>query len=93
MTPEALKEIVIKNAQNAAPDAKVVHEDNRIVNGKKVFCMRMEGTVAGVPFIYYGYYYAGKAGIVQLITYTGQNLYPEYESEMTEFLNGLVIND
>lgn len=93
MTPDALKEMAIKNAQNAAPDTKVVHEDNRIVNGKKVLCLRMEGTIEGVQFLYYGYYYAGKAGIVQLITYTAQNLYSEYESEMTEFLNGLVIND
>jgi hypothetical protein len=26
-------------------------------------------------------------------TYTAQDLYSEYEAEMTEFLNGLVIND
>lgn len=93
MTPEALKEMAIKHALQVAPDAKVTHEENRIVNGKKVLCMTMEGTIEGIQFIYYGYYYAGKAGIVQLITYTAQNLYPEYEPEMTEFMNGLVIND
>lgn len=93
MTPEALKGMAVRNAQKVAPDVKVVHEDNRIVNGKKVLCMKMEGTIEGVQFVYFGYYYAGKAGIVQLITYTAQNLYPEYESDMTEFLNGLVIND
>ena len=93
MTPEALKEFAIKNAQSAAPDIRVTHEENRIVNGKKILCMTMEGTIKGIQFIYYGYYYAGKAGIVQLITYTSPNLYSEYESEMTGFLNGLVVNE
>jgi len=93
MTPEALKELALKNALNVAPDTKVTHEEQRIVNGKKVLCMRMDGTIEGIQFTYYGYYYAGKSGIVQLITYTSQNLFPEYEAEMTEFLNGLVIND
>jgi hypothetical protein len=93
MTLEALKDIAVKNAQNASPDVKVTYEKNRIVNGKTILCMKMEGTIEGVQFIYYGYYYADKAGIVQLITYTSQNLFPEYESEMTKFLNGLVVND
>lgn len=93
MAQEALKELAIKNALSVAPDVKVIHEEERIVNGKKVLCMRMDGTIESVPFSYYGYYYAGKAGIVQLLTYTAQNLYSEYESEMTDFLNGLVIND
>lgn len=93
MTPESLKELALKNALNVAPDTKVTHEEQRIVNGKKVLCMRMDGTIEGIQFSYYGYYYAGKAGIVQLLTYTSPNLFPEYESEMTEFLNGLVIND
>jgi len=93
MTPEALKELALKNALNVAPDTKVTYEEQRIVNGKKVLCMRMDGTIEGIQFTYYGYYYAGKSGIVQLITYTSQNLFPEYEAEMTEFLNGLVIND
>ena len=93
MSPEAFRELVIKNAQNAAPDAKVTYEETRIVNGKKVLCLKMDGTIQGIQFVYYGYYYAGQAGVIQLLTYTSRNLFSEYESEMTEFLNGLVIND
>lgn len=93
MTLDALKDMAITNAKSAAPDARVTFEENRIVNGKKVLCMRMEGTIQGIQFIYYGYYYASKAGVVQLVAYTSLNLFPEYEAEMTEFLNGLVIND
>lgn len=93
MTLEALKDLAIRNAQKAATDARVTSEEYRTVNGKKVLCMKMEGTIEGIQFIYYGYYYAGKAGIIQLITYTAQNLLPEYEADMTQFLNGLVINE
>jgi hypothetical protein len=93
MTIEALKEFAIKNAKTVAPDIKVTYEEDRIVNGKKVLCMKMDGTIENIPFVYYGYYYSGKVGMVQLITYTSQNLFPEYEPEMTEFLNGMVINE
>ena len=93
MTPDALKELAISNAQNVAPDTQVTYEEDRIVNGKNVLCMKMAGTIQGVQFVYYGYYYAGKAGVVQLITYTSQNLLSEYEADMTVFLNGLVVND
>lgn len=93
LTIDALKGAAIKNAKEVAPDTKVTFEESRTVNGKKVLCMRMEGTIDGIQFVYYGYYYAGKAGTIQLLTYTSPNLYSEYEAEMTEFLNGLVISD
>ncbi len=93
MTLDALRDLAIQNAQNVAPDVRVTHEEERIVNGKKVLCMSFEGTISGVPFTYFGYYYAGKNGIIQLITYTAQNLFEEYRGEMTEFLNGLKINE
>lgn len=93
MPIESLKEMAIRNARNAAPDLKVTYEENRVVNGKNVLCMKMEGTIEGIPFIYYGYYYADSGGIIQLITYTSQNLFPQYEGEMTKFLDGLVVNE
>lgn len=93
MPIETLKKIAVENAQSVAPDIKVTYEENRIVNGKKVLCLRMEGTMKDIQFLYYGYYYAGKAGSLQLITYTSTNLFSELEPEMTEFLNGLVINE
>lgn len=93
MSLEALRDLAINNARSAAPDAKVIFEEERVVNGKKVLCMKIDGTIAGVQFSYFGYYYAGKGGIIQLITYTSQNLMDEYQGEMAEFLNGLIIKD
>ncbi len=93
MSIEGLKEMALKNARNAAPDAEKIYEQNREVNGRNILCMQIKGTVEGIQFVYYSYYYAGKAGTVQLITYTSDNLFAESEAAMTEFLNGLVITE
>lgn len=93
MSLTALKELVIKSAREAAPDARIIHEENRVVNGKNILCLRMQGTIEGIEFIYYGYYYAGKAGVIQHITFAPSNLFSEYEPDMLNFLNGLIINE
>jgi hypothetical protein len=93
MPLESLKKVAVSNALSAAPDTTIISEEYRNVNGKNILCMVMKGTIEGIQFVYYGYYYAGKAGTIQLLTYTSQNLFAEYKSEMTELLNGLTIND
>lgn len=87
----SLKKIAISNAQKAAPDLKVVLEEKRTVNGVEILCMQMDGTIDDIPFTYLGYYYTDKNGSLQLLTYTGQNLFEEYKPELNEFLNGLQI--
>ncbi|HYE14069.1 MAG TPA: hypothetical protein VD968_06480 [Pyrinomonadaceae bacterium] len=86
-----LRNIALENARAAAPDARIVFEERRTVNGREVLCMKIEGTIQQIPFIYYGYYYGGKAGTIQMLTYTGQSLFAKYEADFTEFLNGLEI--
>lgn len=88
---ETLKEVALKNARNAAPDAQVILEERRMVNGNEILCMKIEGTIEMIPFIYYGYYYAGEAGTIQVITYTARNLFDEFESDFAEFLNGFEV--
>lgn len=84
-----LKEIAIKNAREAAPDVRVTFEEPRRVNDVDVLAMQMEGTIQGIPFTYYGYYFSGPQGSVQLLTYTGSNLFAEYKAEFEDFLDGL----
>ncbi len=89
----SLKKIALDNARAAAPDSRVVSEETRTVNGKEVLCLVIEGTVEQIPFTYYGYYYGGKQGTIQLITFTGQSLFAKYKKDFTDFLNGLEIQD
>lgn len=93
-TPIAtLKNFALEKAKSAAPDAEIVLQEERIVNGTKLWNMRIDGTFQGVSFTYYGYYWAGQAGNVQVLAYTGKNLFDEFKAEITELLNGLVITN
>jgi hypothetical protein len=93
MPSTTLKEIALENAKGAAPDSKIVFEETRTINGKEVLCMKMEGSVKGIPFRYYGYYYGGKAGSIQLLTFTGTQIFAKYEQDFLEFLNGLEVDE
>jgi Caspase domain len=88
----SIKEIVFNLVRQAAPDAKVISEEIKMVDGQNIVAMKIEGTVQGLPLIYYGYYYTGEAGTIQVVTYTGKNLFNEYEQDFTELLNGLKIH-
>ncbi len=88
----ALKKIALDNARAVAPDAKITFEEMRTVNGKKVLCLQMNGTIDSIPFSYYGYYYSNKQGVIQVLTYTSSNLLDEFKPDFEEFLAGLVPN-
>ena len=87
---EALKNIAIKTARASAPDLKLVKEEYRTVNGINVLMMQLNGTMQGIKFSYYGYYYSNENGTVQFVTYTSQNLIKGYEKECDKLLNGLI---
>ena len=86
---ESLVEIAFSNAQNAAADAKIVKKEYRIVNGKKIIYMEMNGTLKGIKFSYLGYYYSDPSGSTQFLVYTAANLVNQFRSEINDFLNGL----
>jgi hypothetical protein len=87
---ETLKLLAVKNAMDAAPDMKIVKEEYRIVNGIKVLLLQMNGTMQGVKFTYYGYYFSNTNGSVQFVTYTSKKLFESYKSKMETLLNGIV---
>jgi hypothetical protein len=85
-----LKSLAYTNAKSVAPDLKIVKEEYRMVNGLKVLHLQMNGTMQGVKFSYFGYYFTNSNGTVQFITYTSQNLLPSYIKNCEELLNGIV---
>lgn len=90
MPLETLADIALTNARGAAPDVKMIKQEYRVVNGKKVIYMEFKGTIKGVNFTYHGYYYSNSSGSTQLLAYTASNTVAKYGSEMNDFLNGLV---
>ena len=87
---ETLKSIAFENGKEVAPDLKIVKEEYRTVNGLKVLLLQMNGTMKGIKFSYYGYYFSNTNGTVQFITYTSQNLMTDYQNDCNILLNGLV---
>lgn len=85
-----LKNIALQNGRAAAPDLQIVKEEYRIVNGLKVLLLQMNGTIQGIKFSYYGYYFTNSSGTLQYITYTAQSLLKDYMEDIEELLNGLV---
>lgn len=87
---ETLKKIALENGRSAAPDLAIENEEYRTVNGLKVLHLQMTGTMQGIKFFYYGYYYSNANGTVQFVTYSAQSLLPTYKADAEELLNGLV---
>ena len=91
MPLELFKAQVLTNAKNAAPDAEIFFSETRKVNGHDILAMQIKGNMKGMAIHYYGYYYTGKEGCIQVLTYTTENLFEEFKSDFDEFLNGLVL--
>lgn len=87
---ETLRSIAIENGKSVAPDLKIMKEEYRTVNGLKLLLLQMNGTMQGIKFSYYGYYYSNTNGTVQFITYTSQNLLNSYIPEIENLLNGII---
>jgi hypothetical protein len=70
------------------PDVKIVFEEKRVVKGKELVCLKLAGTLQNTPFIYYGYYYGGSEGTLQVVTATASNIFDEFKQDFDDFLNG-----
>ena len=90
---DSLPEIALSNAKEVDPNAHITFREKRVVNGVEVWFLKLDAETSGIPITYYGYYYGGKSGTVQVLTYTGRNLVPEYEKDFMDFLNGFRVKD
>jgi len=88
---KALRDVAIKNLRQLDPEATVVKEEQRTVNGKPMLALILQANSSGAPITFYGYYYTGDEGSFQVVTWTGQNLFKELQPELEAFLNGFEI--
>lgn len=85
--------MALSNAKDADPNAKIIFREKRSVGVVDVWFLKLASTSKGIPLIYYGYYYGGKAGTVQVLTYTGANLITEYDKDFLDFLDGFRVSE
>jgi hypothetical protein len=88
---EQLKNVALENIKETAPDAKIIFEEKRSINGNDVLYMKIEGTVQSIPSAFLGYYYAGEAGTIQIITYAANDVIDTLEPDCIELLNGFEV--
>jgi VCBS repeat-containing protein len=88
---EALRNIVIKNARSVSGKVKILKEEERNVNGSKVIMLNMKAKVQGMDFIYLYYIYSGEKATIQVIGFTTEELFSEYQNDLENLLNGLVV--
>jgi hypothetical protein len=89
--PAQLKQTVVQNIRNADPQAKILKEEKKTVNGTDVQFLTLNAKVQGIPFTYMYCLYTGDAGTIQIMTFTGQNLFNEYKQDMEAMLNGFEV--
>ncbi|MEO5943375.1 MAG: hypothetical protein ABIP30_16995, partial [Ferruginibacter sp.] len=88
---ESYIKIAVQNGRESCPDIHITHKEYRIVNGIKVLNLQMEGTLAGVKFAYFGYYFSNENTAVQFIVTSYAATFKKYQSEAEELLNGLTV--
>lgn len=88
---ENLAKVALANATEIDPDAKIINQEYRFVNGNKLMYMEMGVTIQGVNFIYFGCYYSDSFGTTQYLAYTSENLADQFRQDIEKFLNGFSI--
>ncbi len=89
----SLRQIAIDNIRKQDLNAKVILEEERMVNGRRVAVLQMDAVVNNLPIIYYGYYYGGTSGAIQIVCFTLKSSFAENLDRFTELLNGLEVRD
>jgi hypothetical protein len=83
--------IALINAKKASLDVRIVHQEYRMVNDKKILCLELHGTIQGIKFVFLGYYYTNTNGTLQLVGYTSEKLFEQDKKQLEELLNGLTV--
>ncbi|MFH0958509.1 MAG: DUF4384 domain-containing protein [Pseudomonadota bacterium] len=86
-----LKKAFLNNLKKVAAN-EVIKEDKELkVNGAVVTSMTVDCSINGVGFTFLSYLWVGESEIIQVISGTTQNLFPEFKDDIEKLLNGLVI--
>jgi tetratricopeptide (TPR) repeat protein len=90
---EALPDIALAMARTADPNMRISLREKRVVNGHELIALQLEGTVKSIPVKYFGYYYGGTSGTIQVATFTTASAFDRNAEEFTTFLDGIEISD
>jgi hypothetical protein len=83
-----MADVALANMTNGgAQNAKVVRRGYRNVNGQRMLFLELESTMTGVAFSFYGHYWSGPSGTVQIVGFAGRSLIGEYRGAIESFVS------
>ena len=88
----SVEDVALANAQSVDPKARIVFRQQRRVNGVDVRFLKIEAFVNAVPMAYWGCFYGGEYGTVQVVTYTAKAQLPAYEKDFMDLFDGLMVS-
>ncbi|HVG22791.1 MAG TPA: hypothetical protein VND45_01445 [Thermoanaerobaculia bacterium] len=91
--PPTIRAWVLEQAKALAPDAKIVSEEPKTLDGRKITMMRLEGkTTDRVDVVMLGYFYSGNGAYVEVVTFTPRARFAQRQADMLELLDSLRIH-
>ena len=88
---ERMPDVALTNVKSEDPNAKIVKRGMRNVNGLRALYLEIEATIQGIPFTYYGHYYSGQLGTIQIVGWTGRSLMEEFRRTIERFVSGFEV--
>jgi len=88
---KTLRATVIENIKAVSSGFELLGEEPVVVTGASGFRLRFRAKIDGVDLTYSGLYCSGKDATIQLITFTGSNLFEQYREDMEDFQRGLIV--
>ncbi len=88
---ESLRDVVVENAKSVAPDYEIQNQEYRMVNGLKVLYLQASGTVSGIRFAFYGYYFSDSTSSMQFVVTGFAATQKEDQKQAENLLNGIVV--
>ncbi len=89
---EALLDIALQNAgRESASPIELADKGEMTIGGTTFRTLRFDASPKGIALSFWGCYWGGKRGAVQLIAYTGKAIFPKFEDEFRQLFQGLKI--
>jgi hypothetical protein len=88
----SLVDLAFEQIRTKDGSASIISQENRIISGVPVRVVRYSVAPKGVPMTFVGCYYGGKLGAVQVIAFTGRQLFGEYQADFDELFAGLTFS-
>jgi len=89
---DLMRQVIEMNAKRAAQVFEPIEENEITVNGIRLNRLKVHVKIKDMDLLFLYYYFSDDNGTVQLFAYTSVDIFNKYEEDITEFMNGIMIN-